>query len=286
MTTAIRCSIVLFLYLFAALGPSAASAAKPMKRQTPPASGVQTKSKAVQTSPGDVTTLRQAAENLARRHGVRIIIDDAVRADLPAPAIAAGPLPGGLLEATLRGLFAGSELVFHYGRDPGNGAERLKTVWVFSHAQGPLHVVAQPGAPSRPIVGNPAPEAPTPGLHRPSGVASSEIHPSPSRRPQDGDENEKLQALQVDLASGGGSDVEALRRMVQEDASEAVRMLALDAYLTHPSVSEDEVRAMLDRMSGDSQQMLAEYAKSLLEARAATPGRVEIDPDPIEERLE
>jgi hypothetical protein len=273
--------------VFAFLGASAASAAKPTKKQPAPTAGVQTRTKAVQAPSGGTTTLRQVAEEVARRHGVRIVIDDAVRADLPAPAIAAGPFPGLLLEATLRGLFAGSELVFHYGRDRAEGAERLKAVWVFSHAQGgALRVTARPGGQSGPTVESQDSGAHTAALHRPPGTASPEVRPLPSRSFQDDDENERLQTLHVDLASASGSDPEALRRLLQEDASEAVRMLALEAYLTHPSVSEDEVRTMLDRLSGDSQQMLADYARSLLEARAAAPGDVDLVPEPIEEYRE
>jgi hypothetical protein len=284
MTTAIRRSIVLCLCVSAFLGASAASAAKPTKKQTTPAAGAQTRSKPVQASPGAAATLRQVAEEVARRHGVRIVIDEAVSAELPAPAVAGGLFPGLLLEATLRGLFAGSELVFHYGRDRADGAERLKAVWVFSHGQGgALRVTARPGGLA---VKSPDPEAHSAALHRPQGAASPEAQPAPSRGLQGDDENERLQTLRVDPLSASASDPGALLRLVQEDASEAVRMLALDAYLTHPSVSEDEVRTMLDRMSGDSQQMLADYARSLLEARDAAPGDVDLVPDPIEEHRE
>jgi hypothetical protein len=216
-------------------------------------------------------TLRETAERIGRRHGVRIVIDDAVRADVRAPAVAEGILPAPLLEATLRALFAGNELVFHYGVDASTKGERLKSVWVFAAAQAPaIYASATPrGTGYVTAFDNKDAEERLAALHRLSSEPPSQAQPILRRALDDPDENVRLQALQAGLANAAVPDVNALKRLVEEDSSEAVRTLALEAYVANPNASEDDVRALLDRVADDSQRMLAELARTLRESRAA-----------------
>ena len=229
-------------------------------------------------------TMREAVEEIGRRHGVRIVIDDAVRADVPAPAVPDGNLEGMLLEATLRGLLAGNELMFHYGADRPNGGERLKAVWVFSRSQGSaVRATATAGAGSgiAGVSAEPGQRAVAPD--RLASAAPAEPHVTSNRGLQDSDENVRLQALQSELGNTSQPDLSELRRLVEEDASEAVRIQALQAYITHPDATDEDVGTMLDRIADDAQQMLADYARSLREARAPAPADTALIPEPIEE---
>jgi hypothetical protein len=231
-------------------------------------------------------TLREVAQEIAARHGIRIVIDDSVRADVRAPAVPEGVLRGSLLEATLRALFSGNELMFHYGADGPKEAERLKAVWVFARAQGPaLYVTDVPtsGCSVAAVESSDAEERAA-ALHRLSSEPPVSAGPILNRALQDADENVRLQALQAGLTNTAGPDVDTLKRLIEEDASEAVRTLALQAFVAHPGASEDEVRSMLDRVADDSQRMLAELARSLREARFAAPTDTSLTPEPVNER--
>jgi hypothetical protein len=233
---------------------------------------------------GGAKTLREAAEEIGRRHGVRIVIDDAVRADVPAPAVPDGNLEGMLLEATLRGLLAGNELMFHYGADRPNGGERLKAVWVFSHSQGSaVRATATAGTGSGVAGASAEPGQRAAALDRLASPAPAEVHVTSNHGLQDSDENVRLQALHSELANTSPPDLRELRRLVEEDASEAVRIQALEAYITHPDATEEDVGTMLDRIADDAQQILGDYARSLREARAAAPADTALIPEPIEE---
>jgi hypothetical protein len=56
-------------------------------------------------------------------------------------------------------------------------------------------------------------------------------------------------------------------------------MQALDAYVVQAEASDEEVGALLERMSGSSHAMLAEHARVLQEARSAP---TVLAPEPIE----
>jgi hypothetical protein len=263
--------LVLCALSVAVATPGTVHADSSKKRATSAAATADTTTKATTPSAVKAKTLREVAEEIGRRHGVRIVIDDAVRADVQAPAVANGILPGALLEATLRALFAGNELMLHYGTDANHAGERLKAVWVFAPAQGSaLYATTNP--PSSISVAafeHTDADERVAALHRLSGEPPSRAQPVLSRALADSDDNVRLQALQAQLANAMTPDVAVLKRLVEEDPSEAVRTVALEAYVAAPGVTEEEVRRLLDRLADDSQQMLAELARSLRESRAA-----------------
>lgn len=205
---------------------------------------------AVRTS--DTTTLRQSVEEIARRLGVRIVIDDAVRADLPAPRVPESALDAARLEAMLRKLLAGHPFAFHYGKD-----ERLRAVWVYARDDQVAGRHADTAAAS---------VTPSAAMNHPRSVP-----PPPSGAPTGESSDAPVAGLQE------------LKRIVEADAPESVLMQALDAYVVQPEASEDEVTALLDRMSGSSHAMLAEHARIMRDARAARPAEAALVPEPIEE---
>jgi hypothetical protein len=262
-----------FLALASTTGRQTAWAADStkMRPDSPAAASKDAKPNKAAPSAVNAKTLRETAEEIGRRHGIRIVIDDAVRADVRAPGVAERILPATLLEAMLRMLFAGNELVFHYGVDASTKGERLKSVWVFAAAQAPAIYASAtpPGSASVTAFDNKDTEERVAALHRLSNEPPSQAQPILRRALDDPDENVRLQALQAELANAAVPDLNALKRLVEEDSSEAVRTLALEAYVANPNASEDDVRALLDRLADDSQRMLAELARSLRESRAA-----------------
>jgi hypothetical protein len=195
----------------------------------------------------DTATLRRSAEEIARRLGVRIVIDHAVRADLPAPRVPDGVLDAARLEAMLRQLLAGHPFAFHYGSD-----ERLRAVWVYARDD---HVAVRDAGSAAASV---PPPAATTG---PRGAPPAASHASTGE------------------SVAPAPDVQELRRIIEADASESARMQALDAYVVQAEASDEEVGALLERMSGSSHAMLAEHARVLQEARSAP---TVLAPEPIE----
>jgi hypothetical protein len=259
----------------------------PKKRQNKPAAAPAAQSGKPANPPANATkTLRETAQELGQRHGVRIVIDNSVRADVPAPVVADGILKGALLEATLRALFTGNELMFHYGAGDAGGAERLKAVWVFSRALAPVLRATAAPAPinASPDVDSYDPEERAAALHRLASEPPSSAQPILSRALSDSDENVRLQALNAELTNASTPDAQELRRLVEEDPSEAVRTLALQAFVANPGVSDEEALNLLDRVAGGSQPMLAELARSLREARTSMPSDFSLEPDPIDQR--
>lgn len=158
---------------------------------------------------------RAAAEQIARRHGVRLVFGAGVRADrhAAAQALAAAGDP----EAALRTLLAGYELLFHYAPSPDGPL--LETVWVFADPADVQRALAAPhGA-------QPMPDAP---------------------------------------------DAAALRRTVEDGDSEALRIAALDAWLGDPQTPPDDADRVLVALADSPYPLLAEHARTLRAARAAT----------------
>jgi hypothetical protein len=195
----------------------------------------------------DTATLRQSAEEIARRLGVRIVIDHAVRADVPAPRVPDGVLDAARLEAMLRQLLAGHPFVFHYGSD-----ERLRAVWVY--ARDDQVAVRDAGSAAASV---PPPAATTDP--RGSPPAASHAPTGESVAP--------------------AADVQELKRIIEADASESARMQALDAYVMQADANDQEVGALLERMGGSPHAMLAEHARVLQEARSVP---AVLAPEPIE----
>lgn len=219
-------------------------------------------------------TLREAADTLAARHRLRIVIDPAVRSDVPSPADAHDSSQP--LETQLRRLFAGHELVLHHTADRGSGA-RLVAAWVFARAEdvslapraaaGPAMVAATAAAAATVPPATPTTPAVAPRLE-------------PGRGLQDPDEQVRLQALH----SGGGdsppADLHELRRLVQSDPSEAVRLQALEALAAHPESGEAELRQLLEQLAANPYTLLGEQARALREARSAS--LAPLVPEPVE----
>lgn len=224
----------------------------------------------------ETKTRRAAADELGRRHGVRIVIDAAVRADDPAPAVPGGDLDTARLESTLRELLAGNELLFHYGVD------RLETLWVFARVEDfAVRATAGDGvsgageaAGSRQQVA---------ALHEVPRMQPTSVPDTPSLGLRDPDENVRLQALQVET-DGSPAPLHDLRQLVDADPSEAVRIRALEALVTHPDATDGEISAALERMSNSPLQLLADHARILRDARAAAAEGPELTPEPIDEK--
>jgi len=273
MSSRVVCSS---LFLSCALGlavrhPIAYAADSAKKRvDSRPAATAGTNAKQPVTPSVGTKTLRETAEEIGLRNGVRIVIDDTVHADARAPAVADGILTGALLEATMRALFAGNELVFHYGVDASGKGERLKAVWVFAPSQASAIYASATSGGTGAVTAfdNRDAEERMAALHRLASEPPSQAQPILRRALQDSDPNVRLQALEAGLANAAAPDLDALKRLIEDDSSEAVRAIALEAYVANPNAGEEEVRSMLDRLADDSQRMLADLARSLRESRA------------------
>jgi hypothetical protein len=243
------------------------------KTKQPPAPAVPAKP---EPAPG-TRTAADLARELGTRHGIRVIVDPAV------PAEAVPGLPSGLsLEATLRALFAGNEIVLQYGSDGQSAGERLKSVWVFPRsAAGAVRVTA--GSDNVVVAGADSRDAQerAAAVHRISGESGRAAQAALSRATEDADENVRMQALQAGRATSTAPSAEALKRMIESDPSEAVRMSALETFVTSPGADEYEVKGLLDRLADGTPGALSELARAMREAR--TPASFEVPmPEPIE----
>lgn len=138
-------------------------------------------------------TQRDAAEELARRHGVRLVIDRAVRAGAPTPAPADGIFDEAQLVAELQRLLPGNELLFHYG------GGRLATVWVFART-GDFAVRTPP-------FGAPAPSAADPRQIT-DAEAPPELHEIALALGTDAPEGLRVQALDAYVAHPDATDTD------------------------------------------------------------------------------
>lgn len=226
---------------------------------------------AVPAAPAAPRSLRELAADIGRRLGVPIVIDDAVRADVPGPAVALEGLDASRLESTLRGLFAGQELLFHHGADRRGAGSRLKGVWVYSRAED-FRVGATAWAGSPPAADGErratVSPAPRPGAAQPAPREAD----GPGRAPWSGD-----------MAEAAAPELPGLSRLVLgSDAPQGLRLQALEAYVIHPAATDGEVRALLDQVGSGADPMLAEHARVLREARSAEV--VPLPLDPVEDR--
>lgn len=213
--------------------------------------------------------LRVAVEELARQHGLRLVVAEAAAADLAAMPAPADGLDDAMPEARLRRWLNGFELVLHYG---GDG---LKAAWVFPRGQAAAvraTIGPRDAAPERPGAPQATAAAPVP-------APAAAVPPAAGLR--DGDEAVRLQALQLARQGEAAPGLQELRSLVDGDVSEAVRIEALEAFVAHPDASEDDVRALLEQAGQGRGGMLAEHARSLREARA-TPGVAVLVPEPVE----
>jgi hypothetical protein len=203
-------------------------------------------------------TLREVVDELAAQHRLRIVIDPAVRSDGPVTLDAAfATLP---VEAQLHRLFAGHELLLHRTADRGGGA-RLAAAWVFARAE---DVTVAPGraattaaftfAPALPVAAAPA--------------ATETARPAPPRA-----ETADAEAPPMTL--------QALRRLVEQDGSDAERVQALEALAAHPEAGDAELRQLLEQLGAQPHTLLGEQARALLDARTAAV--TALAPEPVEQ---
>lgn len=219
------------------------------------------------------TTLRQAADALSARYQLRIVIDPAVRGDAPASF---DPQDGSLpVDAQLRRLFAGHELLLHHTADRGGGA-RLVGAWVFARAED-VSVLPK---------GMAAAEVTTVAMAAAGGAApiSAQLAPviapriEPDRRVQDSDEQVRLLALQPGAGDASPASLNELRRLIEQDPSEAVRLQALEALAAQPETGEAELSQLLDQLAANPHTMLGEQARALREARQASVAALVAEP--------
>lgn len=203
-------------------------------------------------------TLRDVVDELAARHRLRIVVDPAVRSDGPVLLDATfASLP---VEAQLHRLFAGHELLLHHTADRGSGA-RLAAAWVFARAED-VTVVPRPTATAAAFTFAPAlpPAAPP--------AAAETARQAPPRA-----ESADAEPAPVTLI--------ALRRLVEQDTSDAGRMQALEALVAHPEAAEAEVRQLLEQLGAQPHTLLGEQARALLDARTAAV--TALAPEPVEQ---
>ncbi len=217
--------------------------------------------------------LRVALEDLARRQGVQLVLADAVAADLLAMPAPAGGVEAASPEASLRRWLNGFELVLHYGGDDGTGRARLKAAWVFPLGKaGVLQAIAGPPRHPAPV----ADDGQRPAAIVPAATAPGGLH--------DADDSGRLQALQRVRQGELSASLQELGGLVAGDASEAVRIDALEAYIVHPQASDADVQALLEQASQAGTGLLAEQARALRESRVA-PAVPLPAPEPIEPGL-
>jgi hypothetical protein len=202
-------------------------------------------------------TLRDAVDQLAARHRLRIVIDPAVRSDGPVTLDATfGSLP---VEAQLQRLFAGHELLLHHTADRGSGA-RLAAAWVFARAED-VTVVPRSAATTAALTFAPPPPA--------AAAATTETaRPAPPRA-----ESADAEAPPLTLHT--------LRRLVEQDVSDAERVQALEALAAHPEAGDAELRQLLEQLGAQPHTLLGEQARALLDAR--TGAITALAPEPLEQ---
>ncbi|MFT3953549.1 MAG: hypothetical protein QM722_03840 [Piscinibacter sp.] len=217
-------------------------------------------------------TLRQAADALAARYQLRIVIDPAVRGDTPAPF---DPNDASLpLETQLQRLFAGHELLLHHTADRGSGA-RLVAAWVFARAED-VSVAPRPTAALAATTTAPTIVA---AAMLPA-AAPAAPRSEPGRGLHDADEQVRLQALQSSGSDTPPASPHELRRLVENDPSEAVRLQALEALAAHPESGEAELRQLIEQLAANPYTLLGEQARALREARQAS--LAGLTPEPID----
>ncbi len=222
--------------------------------------------------------LRLAVEELARRQGVQLVMADAVAADLLAMPAPAGSPDAASPEASLRRWLNGFELVLHYGGDDGTGRARLKAAWVFPLGKaGVLQAVAEP-------LRRPAPTAADRQAPTIAAAPAAVLAAAAASGLHDADEAGRLQALQRVRQGELAASLHELGGLVTGDASEAVRIDALDAYVMHPEAGDADVQTLLEQASRAGAGLLAEHARALRESRAAPAAPLAV-PDPIEPGL-
>lgn len=206
-------------------------------------------------------TLRDVVDELAARHRLRIVVDPAVRSDGPVLLDATfASLP---VEAQLHRLFAGHELLLHHTADRGSGA-RLAAAWVFARAE---DVAVVPGRAATAAAFTFAPALP--GVATSAAPAATETaRPAPPRA-----ETADAEAPPMTL--------QALRRLVEQDGSDAERVQALEALAAHPEAGEAELRQLLEQLGAQPHTLLGEQARALLDARTAAV--TALAPEPVEQ---
>lgn len=224
-------------------------------------------------------TLREAADVLAARHHLRIVIDPAVHSDVPAPI---GPHDGAQpVEVQLQKLFAGHELVLHHTADRGSGA-RLVAAWVFARAEDvsvtPRGIAVAIAAPNQATAATAAAPSGSPPVSTPASPAAPQA--GAGRGLLDADEQVRLQALQAAAGDAAAASPHELRRLVEQDASEAVRLQALESLAAHPETGDADLRQLLEQLAANPYTLLGEQARALREARAVPVGA--LAPEAIE----
>jgi hypothetical protein len=203
-------------------------------------------------------TLGDVVGDLAARHGLRIVVDPAVRSD--APVILDATFASLPVEGQLHRLFAGHELLLHHTADRGSGA-RLAAAWVFARAED-VSVVPRSAATAATFTFAPAlPAAAAP-------AATETARPAPPRA-----ETADAEAAPITL--------HALRRAAEQDGSDAERVQALEALAAHPEAGEAELRQLLEQLGAQPHTLLGEQARSLLDARTAAV--TALAPEPVEQ---
>jgi len=207
-------------------------------------------------------TLRDVVDELAAQHRLRIVLDPAVRSDVPVRLDATfASLP---VEAQLQRLFAGHELLLHHTADRGSGA-RLAAAWVFARAED-VAVVPRSAATSAFTFAQALPAAAATAATA-TAAAAETVRPAPQRA-----ETADAEAPPMTL--------QALRRLVEQDGSDAERVQALEALAAHPEAGDAELRQLLEQLGAQPHSLLGEQARALLDARTAAV--TALAPEPVE----
>ena len=214
-------------------------------------------------SPG--RTLRDVVNAIEGAHGIRIWLDVAVPGTSPSDVDPTG-LPA---EVALRQALKGYDLFLHYRPNPGTGALEVTRAWVFPRGRGDsLQVLAQPPAAA------PGPES---ADHAQGALALPGLSAQPGTDPReallgalaDPDESVRQQALISAQANGLPLPTQVIEGLMLNDASEAVRMSAMDLLTMTPEIDSGTARALLERVAQDPSPAIRDHAAAMLSALSA-----------------
>ena len=207
-------------------------------------------------------TLRDVVSAIESDHGIRISLDWAVSGAAPSDVDPTG-LPA---EIALREVFKDYDLFLHYTPNPETGALEVKHAWAFTRGQGDtLQVVAESAAAGLGLEsGDPAQRA----------LAHQGLSAPPGTDPRDAllsalaDPNESMRqyALLTAQANGLPLPTEVIEGLMLNDASETVRMSAMDALTMIPEIDPGTAWALLERGTQDPSPVIRDHAAALLSA--------------------
>jgi hypothetical protein len=211
-------------------------------------------------------TLREVVNAIEQAHGVRIWLDPAVSGATPSDVDPTG-LP---VEVSLQQAFQHYHLFLHYRPDAKTGALKVTRAWAFPRDRGERVRVEEPAETlPAPESGDPAQEAlALHGLSAHPGRDATEVLLNALSDP---DETVRQRALLAVQASGLPLPAEAIHNLVLYDASEGVRMTAMDLLPMAPDADPGAVRALLERIAQDPSQTIRDHAAALLSTLVTDP---------------